>query len=105
MPREAVDELRRLDAQYGSAEATGAVGEDDFWGVEATAQRIFDFAVALSGGDVEKMETLKEVVQKAFEKCEKLCGKTLPDISYRTCDRVDALFDAYAARQRQYAEQ
>ncbi|HWQ51424.1 MAG TPA: hypothetical protein VN369_06425 [Terriglobales bacterium] len=92
VPKAAADELVRLSGKYGNVEAAGAVGQDDYFGVDATAKRIFDFAVSLSGGDPETMEMLKGVVQKAFKECEKLFGGTLPDISYQTLDRVNSLF-------------
>ena len=40
------------------AEAQAAISEDGYWGVKQTSQRIFDFAAALAGDDVEQMEKL-----------------------------------------------
>lgn len=91
-PKAAADELARLSEKYGNVEGVGAVGQDDYFGVDATAKRIFDFAVSLSGGDPETMEMLKGVIQKTFKECEKLFGGTLPDISYQTLDKINSLF-------------
>ena len=46
-------------------EAQDAISEDGYWGVNQTSQRIFDFAVALSGGDSEQMDKL---LRKVFLK-------------------------------------
>jgi hypothetical protein len=75
--------------------AAGSVGQDDYFGADATADRIFNFAVSLSGGDPKTMEMLKGVVQKTFKECEKLFGGELPDISYQTLDKINSLFSDY----------
>lgn len=75
--------------------AAGPVGQDDYFGADATADRIFNFAVSLSGGDPKAMEMLKGVVQKTFKECEKLFGGKLPDISYQTLDKINSLFCDY----------
>lgn len=95
VPQAAADEIQRLSAKYGNVEATDAVGENDFWGVNQTAQRIFDFAVSLSGGDKDKLEMLKNSVMKGFKEAENLFGGSLPDISYQTLDKINELFDNY----------
>ena len=39
---------------------------DDYWSADSTAQRIFDFAQTLAGGDSSKIETLRNAVEKGF---------------------------------------
>jgi len=68
---------------------------DDFWSADATAQRIFDFAVNLSGGSEENMAKLKDAVHKAFGECEQMFGGTLPDISCQTLDKINSLFEDF----------
>jgi hypothetical protein len=96
VPKAAADEIERLSAKYGYSVGSSGVGENDFWGVEATAKRIFDFAVSLSGGDAETMAMLQDTVHEAFKGCEKLFEGSLPDISYQTLDRIDEFFGEYA---------
>ena len=51
------------------AEAQEAISEDGYWGVKQTSQRIFDFAKALAGDDVEQMKKMQAAVEndsKAF---------------------------------------
>lgn len=91
----ASDEINVLSDEYGYTVGTGGIGEDDFWGVNATAQRIFEFAVSLSGGDLESMKMLKNTVHEAFKGCEGLFGGKLPDISYQTLDKIDSLFEEF----------
>ena len=81
-----IDEATRLEAQ-------SLVADDGFWGVEQTAQRIFDFAYALAGGDPERAELLRGAVERGFANAERIWGGELPEISGRTFTRVMELFD------------
>lgn len=76
-------------------EAQSAISEDGEWGVKKTAQRLLDFAVALSGGDPSKIDTLRDAVRKGFSAAEKAWGGTLPGISYDTLQRVMEGFDEW----------
>lgn len=77
------------------AKAKEDISEDGYWGVEQTSQRIFDFAVALSGGDPEKMEKMKDAVTKGFNEATKSWGKKLPDISQKTYEAAMKKFEDY----------
>lgn len=77
------------------ADAQAAIAEDGYWGVEQTSQRIFDFAMALSGGDDKKMDEMLAAFEKGFKEATKSWGKDLPDISQRTRDAVYDKFKAY----------
>ena len=70
------------------AQAQKDIAEDGYWGVEKTSDRIVDFAKALSGGDEKKADELIGAFKKGFDQATKAWGKTLPDISQRTYDRV-----------------
>ena len=72
-----------VDAQTAK-DAKDAISEDGYWGVNQTSQRIFDFAVSLSGGDSEKMDKMLEAFKKGFSQATKAWGKNLPDISSQT---------------------
>ena len=76
-----------VDAET-KAQAQKDIAEDGYWGVEKTSDRIVDFAKALSGGDEKKADELIGAFKKGFEQATKAWGKTLPDISQRTYDRV-----------------
>ena len=76
-------------------EAKDAISEDGYWGVNQTSQRIFDFAVSLSGGDSEKMDKMMEAFKKGFDQATKAWGKSLPDISSKTYDSVLQKFEDY----------
>lgn len=84
-----VDEATRKAAQE-------AISEDGEWGVEATANRILEFAKAISGGDPGKIETLRKAVDAGFKAAERSWGGTLPDISQKTYDRIMQGFDDWA---------
>ncbi len=83
-----------VDAQT-KAQAEKDIAEDGYWGVEQTSQRIFDFAMALTGGDADKMEEMRSAFEKGFKQATGTWGKELPDISQRTYGAVQNLFDEY----------
>ncbi len=89
-----VDEATRKQAQED-------ISEDGYWGVKQTSQRLFDFASALAGDDVEKMKEMQAAVKKGFDDATKSWGKTLPQISQDTMDATNKLFDAYYASKAQ----
>lgn len=79
------------------AQAKEDISEDGYWGVKQTSERIFDFAMALSGGDEETMEKMREAVEKGFGEATKSWGRELPDISSDTYDAVMEKFDNFFA--------
>ena len=79
------------------AQAQKDIAEDGYWGVEATSQRIIDFANALTGGDPSKIDAMKDAFLKGFKQAEKTWGGKLPEISQRTYDAVLEKFDQLKA--------
>ena len=79
------------------AKAKEDVSEDGYYGVKQTSQRLFDFAAALAGDDVDKMKEMQEAMMKGFKMAEKAWGEELPDISKKTIDAANQLFDDYYA--------
>ena len=76
-----VDPATKLQAQAD-------IAEDGYWGVEQTSDRIIDFANALTGGDPDKIEEMRDAFKKGYKQAEKTWGGSLPDISKRTYDAV-----------------
>jgi len=74
------------------------LSEDGYWGVEKTSQRMFDFAAAYAGDNVEELEKARSAVEKGFKQAEAMFGGTLPQISYDTFDAAMEKFDNYIAR-------
>ena len=87
-----VDPATKMQAQADMA-------EDGYWGVKQTSQRIFDFAQALAGDDVETMKKMQAAVEKGFEQAGAAWGGELPSISGETHEAVNKLFDDYYAKQ------
>ena len=79
------------------AQAQEDISEDGYWGVKQTSQRMFDFASALAGDDVDKMKEMQAAMQKGFDQATKTWGKELPDISQTTLDAANKLFEDYYA--------
>lgn len=88
-----------------TAEAAQAeIAEDGYWGVEQTSDRILSFAEALSGGDPEKMQEMREAFIKGFKQATSAWGKDLPDISQKTYDAVMKKFDDYGKEEDKVTE-
>lgn len=80
------------------AEAQEAISENGYWGVSQTSQRIFDFAYALAGDDVDKMKEMRAAVEKGFQQAGAAWGGELPSICGNTHTAVSKLFDDYYAQ-------
>lgn len=72
------------------------IAEDGYWGVEQTSQRIVDYATALTGGDPDKIEEMREAFKQGYKQAEETWGKSLPEISKKTYDAVMEKFDKLA---------
>lgn len=83
-----VDEATRKQAEED-------ISEDGYWGVKQTSQRLFDFASALAGDDVDKMKEMQAAIEKGYKQATKAWGKDLPSISNDTMDATNKLFDDY----------
>lgn len=79
------------------AQAKEDVSEDGYWGVKQTSQRLFDFASALAGDDVEKMKEMQAAMEKGFKMATKAWGGELPGICQDTMAAANKLFDDYYA--------
>ncbi len=78
-----------------SAQAREDVSEDGYYGVKQTSERILSFAKALSGGDPDKIDILRDAVEKAFTEVEDMFGGELPKLSKDTYDAVMSGFDEW----------
>ncbi|MCD7836577.1 MAG: hypothetical protein LUG83_08020 [Lachnospiraceae bacterium] len=84
-----------VDAET-KAQAQEDISEDGYWGVNQTSDRIIQFATALTGGDPDKIEEMREAFKKGYEQAEKKWGGELPEISQQTYDAVMQKFDELA---------
>ena len=81
-------------------EAKKAISEDGFYGVKNTSDRILEMAKALTGGDPDKIEEMRDAFKKGFQAATKSWGQALPDISHKTYDAVMQGFDNWAEESR-----
>lgn len=82
------------------AQAKEDISEDGYYGIKQTSQRLFDFASALAGDDVDKMKEMQDAMMKGFEQATKAWGKELPEICKNTIDAANKLFDDYYASKK-----
>jgi hypothetical protein len=85
-----VDDAARQQAQED-------ISEDGYYGVKQTSERLFDFACALAGDDVDKMKEMQEAMAKGFSQATSAWGKDLPDICQQTLDAANEKFEEYYA--------
>lgn len=78
-----------------AARASADIGEDGYWGVKQTSQRLYDFAYAYAGDDIEKMRTMEKAMEKGFKLAGGQWGKKLPGICYATMDAAREKFKQY----------
>ncbi len=81
------------------AQAQADIAEDGYYGVKKTSERMFEFAMALTGGDVDKMKEMQSAVEKGYKQAEKTWGGKLPSISQDTMAATNKLFEDYYASQ------
>jgi len=68
-------------------EATELIGEDGFFGIEQTSNRVAEFAFGFSD-DPEVLKQALEGIKQGFKEAEELWGGELPEISYKTQERT-----------------
>ena len=77
-------------------EAQAAISDGGMWGVDAVATRLMDMAAALSGGDPEKAELLRDAVQKGFAAVGDL--DSLPQVCQDTYTETMKRFDYWVEK-------
>jgi hypothetical protein len=77
------------------AQAQKDISEDGYYGVKQTSQRLFDFASALAGDNVDKMKEMQKAMEKGFKQATKTWGKELPSICKETINAANKLFEDY----------
>lgn len=77
------------------AQAKDDISENGYWGVSQTSERIFSFALALSGGNSDKMEEMVKAVEKGFSQATHAWGKKLPSITDDTHSSIMDKFDTW----------
>lgn len=77
------------------ADAQAAISEDGYWGVKQTSDRLFQFAQALAGDDVEKMQEMQKAIEKGYKMATGTWGRELPSICKDTLDSVNQMFSDF----------
>lgn len=83
------------------AQALKDISEDGYYGVKQTSQRLFDFASALAGDDVDKMKEMQKAMEKGFKQATKTWGRELPAICKETMNAANKLFEDYYSSKEQ----
>lgn len=83
------------------AEAQRLISDDGEYGIENTANRLFEFAKAVSGNDKTKINELKSAIEQGYKLAEKAFGGALPEISKKTLERTMEKLDQWAAAEEE----
>ncbi len=79
--------------------ARAAIAEDGEFGVEKTSERLFQFAVAASGGDKANMEKMRAAIEKGFAQAKSAWGGDLPEICNKTYEATMKKLDEWSKSQ------
>lgn len=82
-----IDETARLEVQ-------NLIAPGGPLSAEAVSDRIVDFAKAISGGDIEKLDKLKGAIEEGFRQAEAILGE-LPEISRETYNLIMEKLDTW----------
>jgi len=96
--QESIDKLESLLLErYGIEGDLDAanVEEGGYYSAEATSDRLVEFAMNISGGDVSKADMLMDAMKKGFELAADTWGGELPEISQNTYDLAVEKFEAW----------
>lgn len=77
-------------------DAQALIADDGYFGVEQTSDRIAHLAIGIAGGDIGRLDAIKEGVAQGFQEALDAFGGWLPDISYETYDAVMQKLDDWA---------
>jgi len=83
------------------AEAQRLISDDGEYGIENTANRLFEFAKAVSGNDKTKINELKSAIEQGYKAAEEAFGGELPEICKKTLERTMEKFDQWAASEEE----
>lgn len=92
--------LSKEDQAKLISKAKEDIGENGYYGVKQTSQRILDFAKAVTGGDPSKIGEMRKMAQAAFDDVKRIMGGKLPEISQKTYDAVMKGFDEWEAQSK-----
>lgn len=74
-------------------EASDLLGEEGFFGITQTSDRVAGFVFNFAGDDIDLLQKGREGIVKGFEEAQKLFGGELPEISLQTQERTLKLID------------
>ena len=95
----------QVNSFSGVYESKSAASVDAARTEETTGtERLFDFACALAGDDVDKMKEMQAAVEKGFKQATGAWGRELPSICKDTFDATNKLFDDYYASKEEQTE-
>ncbi|GHS89336.1 hypothetical protein FACS189487_09380 [Campylobacterota bacterium] len=89
------DELMKNAPKFPTTpeEAAAVIGEDGFYGIKQTSQRMAQFVLQGAGDNEDMLRAGRAGVIDGFKAAEKIWGGKLPEISYKTLENALKLID------------
>jgi len=84
--------------QLDQKEAGELLSSEGFFGIEQTSSRVANFAIEISGDNLQALKEARKGIVKGFEEAEKLWNNNLPEISYKTQESTLVLIDAQISK-------
>ena len=104
MTPEEIENLEISVDDEARQEALDLIGPDGPYGVEATSDRIIEFAKVLANKDPSRLPALREAIEKGFDQAKNMLGGSLPEISTKTHARTMEKFDALEAQLKDHSK-
>jgi hypothetical protein len=87
---------QRLSADPATIKAAQeAIADGGEFSVQKTSERILSFAKAVIGADPSKLDAIRAAVEKGFADAADILGGSLPEISQKTLETIQAQFDRW----------
>lgn len=85
-------------SELNVSEAAALIGDQGFFGITKTSDRLIDFVLAGAGSEMNLLKAGRSGMAQGFKEAESMWGEKLPEISYRTMEKVfNALDDKIAS--------
>lgn len=71
-------------SQLNQDEAKALIADDGFFGIAKTSERLSDFVINGSGGNMDLLKKGREGIERGYKEAERMWGGKLPEISQET---------------------
>jgi len=74
----------KVSLQKHTNKPVDIIKETNYWTVEETSSRLYDFAIALFEGDTTKVDTMNITIEAGYELAKNACSEEFPEVCKKT---------------------